>query len=265
MKPETTSILIKILTATLFITLFQTGCSDNNKKKQNAAPPEKEYLLPSVTDSSKNIMFSWFKDSTPATATDISKIPDDAKKNVRVQDLSLPPEKRNPDWIFLADLTKKNADGKYSVHAVKRSDYEKKRHPETAKATSGPSTDKTKVTLSSPVILYATNHCPYCKKARKWLLQQQIPFKEVNIETDAAATSRLQKLGQEQGVSTAGVPMLEVNGRLIPGFDPAAVIRALKAGPPTHPPAIKTPAASPLPPVQKSPVKPANPATSQII
>ncbi|MBN2804997.1 MAG: glutaredoxin family protein [Deltaproteobacteria bacterium] len=252
-KNSHTFILIFITISIVSQLLFScTSKSDNttNDSKSHANSPKP----PLISDNSKNILFSWFEDNQPKTATEITKIPETARKEVRVQDLSVPPEKRDPSFIFIADLTKKNPDKSYFVKVYDRKKYEQKRHPRTKEK---PSEDKeNNIKIDLPVILYATKHCPHCKRARKWLLENNIPFKELDIEADQNAVARLEKLGLEQGVSTGGVPMFEINNRLIPGFDPAAVIKALKMPPlKSSPPKIvpkKQPAAPVIPPISPS-------------
>ena len=234
------------------------GCSQKTSAKtENRQQTENKHKIPVVKDGEKNILYSWFDQNVPKTATDITKIPDKYKKSVRVQDLKIPPDRRDPSLIFIANLTYKNKDGSYKVKTLKRSDYEKKRHPETVAQSNRK--DSTAIKLTKPVILYATHYCPHCKHARKWLLQNHIPFKEIDVDKNMPAVARLQKMGQEQGVSTSGVPMFEINGHLIPGFSPEAVLQALKAPPlqKSSKPAIpeqnrKLPSPANIPPISPS-------------
>lgn len=200
-------------------------CSTSEAPKTSESP--KKPALPKVTDSSNHLLFSWFEENEAQTATNIADIPDNVKKEVRVQDLKVPPEKRDPRWLFLVDLTKKNKNGRYSVSAVERAKYEMKRHPPIPKIEKGTSDSKT----AASVVMYATPYCPHCKTARRWLLEQKIPYKEIDVNKDTAAAAALAQKGQAQGVPTSGVPMFEINGRLIPGFDPAAIKKALAAPP----------------------------------
>ncbi|NWC10288.1 glutaredoxin family protein [Pseudomonas agarici] len=75
------------------------------------------------------------------------------------------------------------------------------------------------------VTLYATDWCGYCKPTRRFLDQQGIPYKEFDIEKNAEARKAYTALGG------AGIPMLDVNGTLIRGYQPEAIIAALKSPP----------------------------------
>lgn len=64
-------------------------------------------------------------------------------------------------------------------------------------------------------ILYTTVACPGCHRAKKWLDEHKIKYREVNLAEDWAATARLTSMG------LMGAPVLEVNGDYILGFSPA--------------------------------------------
>ncbi|MFJ2364161.1 glutaredoxin family protein [Pseudomonas sp. NPDC087697] len=72
------------------------------------------------------------------------------------------------------------------------------------------------------VVLYATDWCGYCKAIRRYLDQKGIPYKEFDIEKDAEARKVYEALGGR------GIPMLDVNGTLIRGFEPETILAALK-------------------------------------
>ena len=199
--------------------------------------------LPSVTDERTDLIFSWFADGGAETATTAEEVPAEARKDVRVQDPTIPPEKAAPDFVFLADLTAPKKDGKYSVKAVKRDDFEAERRMAEEKAekarqaalaaqvpSAAPSVPLQLAPGTPPVIMYATKHCPVCVKARRWLLEQKIPYVEKDLETDQAAAADLQKKGADQGVSVRGVPVFEIFGRIVPGFDPGTIATLLKQG-----------------------------------
>lgn len=72
------------------------------------------------------------------------------------------------------------------------------------------------------VVLYATEWCGYCKLSRRFLDQKGIPYQAFDIEKDAEARKAYEALGG------GGIPILDVNGTLIRGYDPDAILAALK-------------------------------------
>ena len=71
--------------------------------------------------------------------------------------------------------------------------------------------------------IYTTNHCPYCHMAKDFFKQQKVEFKEINVEEDhEAAQEMIEKSGQ------MGVPVIDINGQIIVGFNKPAIEKALK-------------------------------------
>jgi glutaredoxin len=71
------------------------------------------------------------------------------------------------------------------------------------------------------VVVLGTPTCPYCKKARRFLRAQGIPFRDLNVNTSAEG-QRLYK--QYNG---HGVPLILVDDTRISGFNPAAILMAV--------------------------------------
>lgn len=82
-------------------------------------------------------------------------------------------------------------------------------------------------THAARVILYGTQRCSYCIKARRFLQDRQVPFADLDIEKSPQAAAELQALGQSRSV-----PVLLVGKRLIVGFNPQAFEDALAQGRP---------------------------------
>lgn len=219
------------------------------------APAAPAQTLPTVNDARGDLVLSWYGDGGPEVASSVAEVPAEARREVRVQDPSIPPEERDASLVFVADLTRANPDGSYPVRAVPRADYEKRRSKlepqEPPKPTVGPTE-----TGGARVVMYATKTCPVCKNARRWLLDQGIPYVEKDLEVDEAAAAELAAKGKAQGVPTSGVPIFEIRGRLLPGFDPGAIKSALSGAVPT-PPAAPAPAPAP----QRIPLQPVPQAT----
>ncbi|HRE92190.1 MAG TPA: glutaredoxin domain-containing protein, partial [Myxococcota bacterium] len=80
------------------------------------------------------------------------------------------------------------------------------------------------------VIMFSTQGCGYCTKARKFLTANKIPFTELDVEEDPAASSRLQTLGQKAGLGARdlqGVPILFIDGKPLIGWDERQASRLL--------------------------------------
>lgn len=72
------------------------------------------------------------------------------------------------------------------------------------------------------VKIYSTPTCPYCQLAKQFLKENGIEFEEIDVSADqAAAEEMVNKSGQ------LGVPVLEINGTIIIGFNKAKILEAL--------------------------------------
>ncbi|WP_121614295.1 glutaredoxin family protein [Mesobacillus foraminis] len=73
------------------------------------------------------------------------------------------------------------------------------------------------------ITVYTTSRCPYCVMLKNFLSEQNIPFKEVNVETNPEIMQQLVRTTGQMGV-----PQTEVNGKWVIGFDPNSIMQALK-------------------------------------
>ncbi len=74
------------------------------------------------------------------------------------------------------------------------------------------------------VTVYSTPSCPFCHKAKDYLTEKGIAFEDVNVaEDEVRAHEMIEKSGQ------MGVPVLDINGKIIVGYDVPKIDAALSA------------------------------------
>ena len=72
------------------------------------------------------------------------------------------------------------------------------------------------------VKIYSTSSCGYCVKAKNYFRQNKVPFTEYKVDQDQRkADEMVRKSGQ------MGVPVIDIHGKIIVGFNQAEVERAL--------------------------------------
>lgn len=72
------------------------------------------------------------------------------------------------------------------------------------------------------VKVFSTPTCPWCKKTKEFLKKKNIDFVDVDVSKD--------KDGQQEMMDKSGqmgVPVIDVNGKIIVGFDVEAINKAL--------------------------------------
>lgn len=78
------------------------------------------------------------------------------------------------------------------------------------------------VTGSGDVILYSTSWCGYCAKTRELFEDKGISYKEYDIEKSDEGRERYEHLGGN------GVPVIDVRGTIVHGFDKDEILEALE-------------------------------------
>lgn len=74
------------------------------------------------------------------------------------------------------------------------------------------------------IVLYTTGWCAYCKMLKNYLSEKGVDFAEKDIENDSIAH---QELMDKVNGNFRGVPVSDINGTIILGFDRPAIDAAL--------------------------------------
>ena len=72
------------------------------------------------------------------------------------------------------------------------------------------------------VLVFTTPTCPWCQRAKGYLRSQKVPFKEIDVSRDQrAANDLVRRTGR------IGVPVIEIDGHPVVGFDQKQIDRLL--------------------------------------
>ena len=73
------------------------------------------------------------------------------------------------------------------------------------------------------VKIYSTSSCPYCTTLKEFLKERGVEFEEIDVSQDEKAMKEMvEKTGQ------MGVPVIEIDGEIVIGFDRGKIIKLLK-------------------------------------
>ncbi len=76
--------------------------------------------------------------------------------------------------------------------------------------------------MKMTVKVYSTPTCPYCIMAKKYLDEKNVPYEDIDVtKSKAAAVEMIRKSGQR------GVPVLDIDGNIVIGFDRAEIDRLI--------------------------------------
>ncbi|MDB4989372.1 MAG: hypothetical protein JWN04_4550 [Myxococcaceae bacterium] len=177
-----------------------------------------------VKGEAQGLLLVWYDDHGDLhLANQRSEIPEDRRASVRVDALELAPEQRlDPAFVYVADLREAGKDGLYSVRKVPRDSFESAlpTAPSTALAeATGPAAEPAVPAASSEVIIYGASGCGACTQAAQFFRRKGVPFIEKDIEKEPTARSEMMAKAKSQGVRTGGIPVIDVRGTLLGGFN----------------------------------------------
>jgi len=76
--------------------------------------------------------------------------------------------------------------------------------------------------MDKKVLVYSTPTCPYCIRAKQFLKDNSVAFEDIDVSINQAVASEMvSKSGQ------MGVPVLDIGGEIIVGFDKERIKTAL--------------------------------------
>jgi glutaredoxin-like YruB-family protein len=76
--------------------------------------------------------------------------------------------------------------------------------------------------MDKTVKIYSTPTCPWCIRVKQFLKDNHITFEDIDVSADQqAAEEMVEKTGQ------MGVPVLDIGGEIIVGFDQERIKTAL--------------------------------------
>ena len=76
--------------------------------------------------------------------------------------------------------------------------------------------------MNRRVMVYGTPACPYCVKAKQFLKDNSIVFEDIDVSiSEDKADEMIKKSGH------MGVPVLDIDGEIILGFDQSRIKKTL--------------------------------------
>ncbi len=73
------------------------------------------------------------------------------------------------------------------------------------------------------VILYGTETCIWCHKARDFLKENKIKYKNINVGRNAKAAEEMIKKSNQRSV-----PVIEIDGKIFTGYEEDELRKVLK-------------------------------------
>ncbi len=215
------------------------------KRHSGVGAPEADPSSIVVKADSQGLLLTWIDDKGDFhVEMSVAEVPLMGRDAVRVVDPTKD-EGTHADQVFVADLRAARADGTFPVRAMTRAEFEglavarrEKTGPTLASA-AAPSPSAPAPAASdpavgpavarAPVIVYGAEWCGACHQAMKYLKSRGIPFVEKDVEKDPAAAREMQAKLAKAGLRAGSIPVIDVRGKVMVGFNAAEIDSALGA------------------------------------
>jgi glutaredoxin len=214
------------------------------KKAVPEAPPVTAQATPPLEVKADGKWLYTYADDAGrfVTTDDAKKVPEAARRVVRVLD----PAAQTPSagtTVHVVDLAELEKKGKVLARSLSREAFETGALSQLGPGESSPypagqgaeppvagddpgaaapgGAPATGAAGAPVVTLYGASWCGACKQAREYLRSRRIPFADRDIERDKGAARELQEKARRLGIGADRIPVLDVRGRLLVGFDRA--------------------------------------------
>ena len=224
-------------------------------KKKGEVVAEAATEAPVVKDTTDGLQLTWIDDKGEFHVEQrVADVPAAARDVVRVRVLESATDLTG-DRIFVADLRNAGADGNYPVRAVPRTEFEDvavARRTKSGTAVLAPKGAASGVAAGAAgaggghagqgqdgtgnpgdvagrpaVIIYGASWCGPCHQAAAYLKKRGVAFVEHDIEQDSSSAHEMQAKLAKAGMHGGSIPVLDVRGHILVGFDARAVDQAL--------------------------------------
>jgi glutaredoxin len=232
-------LLLRVCALFMLVALAMTslGCK---KKGDDGAASQGAVATPVVKDLTDGLQLTWIDDKGEFHVEQrVADVPAASRDVVRVRVLESATDP-GADRVFVADLRNAGADGSYPVQVEPRAQFEDvavARRTKNGTAVLAPK-GAASVAAGNPatsgdvagrpaVIIYGASWCGPCHQAAAYLKKKGVAFVEHDIEQDSASQHEMQAKLAKAGMRAGSIPVLDVRGKILVGFDARAVDQAL--------------------------------------
>lgn len=216
------------------------GC----KRSPSSAAPDPAAAIV-VRAESTGLLLTWIDDKGDFhVETSVADVPMMGRDAVRVEDPNRD-ESAHPDQVVVVDLRQAGVDGAFPVRTMSRADFEAMAVARREKA--GPTLASAAPSMAPPsaapgpagtanakhvagsvvVVIYGAEWCGACHEAARYLRSKGIPYVDKDVEKDPDAAREMQQKLAKSGLHEGSIPVIDVRGKVMIGFNPAEIDAAL--------------------------------------
>lgn len=237
-----------VLVAAIALAAAPSCKTKSSSGAANSSADPQPPTLPAIVvrDDSKDLTFSFITlDGGFKTVRSVAEVPYEARDAVRVWNDVSGDGVAGP-WVYVADLRSKLPDGTYKCDVVARTTFDemaearRKKSKEQANAAPPSNGGPPKATDEPPsggtapggkgklvVIIYGADWCKPCHEAEAYLTSKGVPYVHKDIDDPNVHEELADKL-YAAGLKTNNIPVLDVGGKILVGFAPDELDRAVE-------------------------------------
>jgi glutaredoxin len=235
---------LTVLLASLALAL--SGCKRppvGDELSEPAEPVNKTLPELKIAEDTPDLLLTWV--DAKGDAHLVSKpgdVPAEGRDRVRV--VVTTREDGARDLFYVTNLTVKGGDGTYPVSTMTRREWDnlisERRQALAAAVASANAPDNPPEPPAGgadpgaklhpagfTVIVYGASWCGACHQAVAYLKRRKVPVLEKDIEQDPAAESEMRAKLARAGVHGGSIPVIDVKGKILVGFEPHALEAAV--------------------------------------
>jgi glutaredoxin len=202
--------------------------------------PLPEFVL---RDDTPDILLTWVGDDGDFHVVEkVDAVPPEHRQQVRV--VSTTQAAGTGAAVYVADLSAKQADGTFPVRTLPRADWEKLgadrrktriealapgQAPPSAEAREPAPPGNTEASAAISAIVYGADWCKPCHDAERYLKSLGVSVTKKNIEESRAAQAEMQEKLTRINRHGAGIPVIDVMGKIFVGYSPGPLKQAVDA------------------------------------
>ena len=76
--------------------------------------------------------------------------------------------------------------------------------------------------MTKSVKVYTTSTCPYCAMLKSFLKEKNVPFENIDVGGDPQKAKEMVEKSHQMGV-----PVVDIDGKIVIGFDKEAITKEL--------------------------------------
>ena len=238
---------LRVLLLIITLALGAAGCrceaSTGDKPDPTGAKPVSGQLPPlELRDDTENLLLTWIDAKGDFHVSQkIDAIPEAAREAVRV--VITTKVEGTGKLVYVADLRKKKPNGSYAVSTLSRAQWDEKGAakrkarmealaPPPPSASGAPQPPDPGIDPAADgvvVIVYGAEWCKPCHDAKRHLERRGVKVIYKDVEENEIYAREMRAKLARANQRTASIPIIDVMGQILVGFEPRALDRAVEA------------------------------------